>query len=349
MNRLTLTLSASLVTALVATPIFAQQNNRPSRECVREIVQLCGRDRSKIRSCLQEKANQLSESCAAEVRERAQQRRQGDQRGRQQGGGAQFQPSAKVDRTVIYGDHRRQQIDVFEPDDAVDELPMIVFIHGGGWSFGNHKTTVQNKPNHFNDKGYYFASTGYRVLPDAPVEDQAKDIGTALQALRGQASAIGFNPDQIVLMGHSAGAHLAALVSTDPQYAGDAFDAIKGVVLLDSGAYEIASSMASAEPRSLNLYRNVFGEDPVRQTALSPVTHAGGLDAPNWLALYVVEREKTKLQAETLVEALSADGARAQAVAISGTDHGRLNRELGTDAGAQQTVAVDGFLAEIFG
>ncbi|MDJ0641229.1 MAG: alpha/beta hydrolase [Erythrobacter sp.] len=349
MNRLTAAMAAGLATTLVATPILAQQNNRPSRECVREIVQLCGRDRAKIRACLQEKANQLSESCAAEVRERAQQRGQGGQRGgRQSGEAAQFQSSAKVDRTIIYGQHQRQQIDVYEPDDAVDELPMVLFVHGGGWSFGNHKTTVQNKPNHFNDSGYYFASTGYRVLPDAPVEEQAKDVGAAVQALRGQAGAIGFDRDRIVLMGHSAGAHLAALVSTDPQYAGDAFAAIKGVVLLDGAGYEIASSMAAAEPRAKNLYRDVFGEDPERHSALSPVTHAGGRDAPHWLALYVEDRERAKVQSEKLVAALSNGGASAQAVAISGTDHRRLNRELGTKAGTAQNEVVGEFLVRIF-
>ncbi|WP_298464776.1 alpha/beta hydrolase [uncultured Erythrobacter sp.] len=344
MNQFAKTLAACLATALIATPILAQRGgDRPTRECVREIVELCGRDRSQIRACLQEKASQLSESCAAEVRKRAQERR-----GNREGGQVQFQPSAKVSRTVIYGQHQRQQIDVYEPADAVDELPLILFIHGGGWSFGNHKIAVQSKPKHFNDAGYYFASTGYRVLPGAPVEDQAKDIGAAIQALRGQASAIGFDPNRIVLMGHSAGAHLAALVSTDPQYAGEAFAAIKGVVLLDSGAYEIASSIASAEPRSRNLYLDVFGEDPARQSALSPVTHVGGADAPNWLALYVEERAKTQAQAEMLAGALDGAGATAEAVAISNTDHGRLNRELGTEAGAVQTQAVDTFLTRIF-
>ena len=284
MNRLTTALVAGLATALIAAPIFAQQNNRPSRECVREIVQLCGRDRSKIRACLQEKYSQLSEGCAAEVQQRAQQRGQSGQRDRQSGAASQFQSSAKVDRTIVYGEHRRQQIDVYEPDDAVDELPLVLFVHGGGWSFGNHKL-VQAKPKHFNSSDYYFASTGYRVLPDAPVEDQARDVGAAIQALRGQASAIGFDPDRIVLMGHSAGAHLAALVSTDPQYAGDAFGAIQGVVLLDGAGYDVVANMADPTPQAARLYEDAFGNDQARQQALSPVTHVGGPDAPNWLAL----------------------------------------------------------------
>jgi len=349
MNRFAKTLAAGLATALIAPPILAQRSgDRPSHECIREIVELCGRDRSQIRSCLQENASQLSESCAAEVRERAEARNSEGRRDNRERAQAQFRSSAKADRTIIYGQHQRQQIDVYEPDDAVDELPMVVFIHGGGWSAGSHKT-VQAKPNHFNETGYYFASAGYRVLPDAPVEQQAADIGAAIQALRGQASAIGFDPDRIVLMGHSAGAHLAALAATDPQYAGDAFAAIQGVILLDSAAYDIPANMAKAGKQTLNLYRDVFGEDQTRQTALSPTTYIGGPDAPNWLALYVEDRARAKAQAELIVSGLVAEGASAQAVAIAETDHGRLNREFGTDAGTQQTLAVNQFLSAMFG
>ncbi|MEM9500747.1 MAG: alpha/beta hydrolase [Pseudomonadota bacterium] len=348
MNHYAKALAVGLATTLIATPTFAQRGDRPSRECVREIVELCGRDRSQIRSCLQEKTGELSEKCSAELQQRMQQRSGQGQRGNREEGQAQFQRTAQPDRTIIYGSHQRQQIDVYEPDDAVDDLPLILHIHGGGWSFGNHKL-VQSKPRHFNQANYYFASTGYRVVPDAPVEDQAKDIGAAIQALRGQASAIGFDRDQIVVMGHSAGAHLAALVATDPQYAGDAFGAIKGVILLDGAGYEIASSIEAADFRARNLYRDVFGDDAARHDRLSPVAHVGGPDAPNWLALYVAERDRAKTQAELLVSGLQAAGASAEAVSIPNTDHGRLNRELGTEVGAEQTLAVDAFLAGIFG
>ena len=344
MKQSTIALTAVIGAALIATPILAQQRDRPSRECVREIVQLCGRDRSQIRACLQEKASELSDKCSTELQQRVEQRR--GQRGAE--GRAAPQASMRATRTVIYGNHQRQQIDVFEPAGAVDELPLVLHIHGGGWSFGNHKL-VQSKPAHFTGSGYYFASTGYRLLPDAPVEEQAKDIGAAIQALRGQAASIGFDPDRIVLMGHSAGAHLAALVSTNPQYAGDAFGAIRGVILLDGAGYEIASSMANAEPRAAGIYKDAFGDDPERHAALSPVTHVGGADAPNWLALYVVERARSKEQSELLIGGLTAAGANAEAVAIANTDHGRMSREIGTEAGAAQTQAIDAFLKQVFG
>lgn len=255
---------------------------------------------------------------------------------------------ARVSQTVVFGAHQRQQVDIYEPDEMAGPRPIIVFIHGGAWSIGNRRA-VQAKPRHFNRSGYVFAATGYRLLPDHPVEQQAADIGAALRALRGQADAIGFDPDRIVLMGHSAGAHLAALVATDPTYAGDAFGAIRGVVLLDGAGYDVPAHIAAAGPRGWQLYTNVFGSDPDRQAALSPVTHVGGPDAPHWLALYVGRREIARSQSHTLVDRLIATGAQGTAMPIPDTNHGRINRELGTQAGAVQTQAVDAFLAELFG
>jgi acetyl esterase/lipase len=150
-------------------------------------------------------------------------------------------------------------------------------------------------------------------------------------------------------MGHSAGAHLAALVASDPQYAGEAFGAIRGVVLLDGAGYDVMTAAATPTMELPTLYKDVFGTDPARQKALSPITHVGGKDAPHWLALYVAERPGSKMQSEALMGALAKAGKDASAVAITGTDHGRMNRELGTEAGKAQTEAVDAFLKRVLG
>lgn len=349
------TLIAASVAAL-AMPLTAQQRGeRLPRQCMEEIRNLCaddaGGNRGKIRECVREKFNELSDECAAAVRDRAGQRGSAGNAQRERREPAASNPYAaapKIDRTVIYGDHLRQQVDVFTPENGIDEGPLVVFIHGGAWTMGSHKA-IGSKPQHFNDNGYYFASAGYRLLPDSPVEQQASDIGEALRSLRGQAQSIGFNADQIVLMGHSAGAHLAALVATDPSYAGEAFGAIKGVVLLDGAGYDVTARIAQAGPRDWQIYNTAFGPLPERRVALSPVTHIGAADAPNWLALYVEEREEAREQSQMLVSALSEAGVSATALPIAGTDHGRMNRELGTAEGAAQTEAVDAFLERVFG
>ena len=250
--------------------------------------------------------------------------------------------------SVIYGSHPRQQVDIYAPEDAVDDLPVVLFVHGGGWSMGDKKR-VQMKPAHLNASNYIFASTGYRLVPAVTVEEQAKDVGEAVKALVRQANSIGVDPSRIVLMGHSAGAHLAALVATDPQYAGNAFDAIQGVVLLDGAGYDVAKRMGASRARGRRLYSAAFGDNPQRQAALSPMTHVGGADAPNWLALYIERRRISREQSESLVNALTAQGRVASALPISGTDHGRLNKEIGTASGKAQTEAIDAFLAKVFG
>jgi arylformamidase len=344
----------------LAAPILAQQRAGAQlpAECREEIVALCGSDRAQLRTCLRDKRDAVSESCKAEVRQRMMARRGAETRMRGQraaragaGAGMAQYASVRVSSTVIYGDHARQQVDVYTPADAVGDAPLVLFIHGGGWSIGNH-TMVQAKPQHFKDQGYVFASAGYRLMPEAPVETQAADIGAALRALRAQAETGGFDSNRIVLMGHSAGAHLAALVATDPKYAGDAFGAIRGVVLLDGAGYDIPAAMANPTMDLPNLYKDVFGTDPARHKALSPITHVGGKDAPNWLALFVGQRPNSRSQSEALIAALRKAGMRAeaaQAIAITGTDHGGMNRDLGTDKGAGQTEAVDAFLKRVFG
>lgn len=334
------------VAATLGGTAMAQDGDRLSRSCIQEIRQLCGSDRSQIRSCLRERFSDLSQACGKELRERIRQRRQSD------GRMTQPEPPAQASETLAYGDHPRQRIDIYLPDNPdgvkTDPAPVVLFIHGGGWRMGDHRTTVQSKPEHFNRNDYVFASTGYRLLPETPVEDQARDIGAAVRAVAMQGESNGIDPSRIVLMGHSAGAHLAALVASDPQYAGAAFDTVRGVILLDGAGYDVTTHMTAVGNRARAIYTDAFGTDPQRQAALSPLTHVGGRDAPHWLALYVAGREASKGQSEMLATALDKAGVNAQAMPISDTDHRGMNRAMGTARGAAQTQAVDAFLAQVF-
>ena len=213
--------------------------------------------------------------------------------------------------------------------------PIAVYVHGGGWHMGAPER-VSDKPAFFNGEGWAFASVGYRYLPEAPVETQAADVGAALRQLRSEAAARGYDPDRILLMGHSAGAHLAALVATDPQYAGDAFAAIRGVIPIDGAGYDVPLQMRQAGRFMLErTYRPAFGDDVARQRVLSPITHVGGRDAPDWLLLFVTARDDARTQSENLAAALTRNGARAQSLAVEQGNgelraHMAINVEFGT-------------------
>lgn len=248
---------------------------------------------------------------------------------------------------ISYGTHPRQRLDL-AADDEADRQPILFFIHGGGWAFGDKRQAEGEKPEFVNNLGWAYAASNYRLVPEVRVEDQATDLARALATLRDEAGKRGLDPDRIVLMGHSAGAHLAALLATDPQYllaAGVPFEAVRGVVLLDGAGYEVSERITS-QGLHQRLYRKAFGEDPKRHRALSPVHQVGGLDAPNWLIFHVARRKESRDQSQALGRSLSARGAQVKVVPLQGETHRSVNRELGLP-GEQSTREVSAFLRSL--
>ncbi len=99
---------------------------------------------------------------------------------------------------------RATSLDVYAPANGAD-LPVMVWIHGGAWQFGD-KSSVQAKPQAFNDKGFVLVSVNYRLLPDAGYQEQAADIAKALRWVHDHITDYGGAPDRVFIMGHSAGA-----------------------------------------------------------------------------------------------------------------------------------------------
>jgi arylformamidase len=329
-----------IVTAGLAAPLLTPQaggrERLVDRECRREVVQLCGIGRSKIRSCLQERADELSEGCKMQFVQAIAKRR----------GAAAEAPASNVEaRAIPYGSDPRQAVDVYLPSQArpAGGHPLIVYVHGGGWRNGN-RSLVQTKPDFFTGKGWAFASAGYRLLPDAPVEQQARDVAAALRKLLADAPALGLDPDRIVIMGHSAGAHLAALVATDPAYLDADMARIKGVILLDGAAYDVARQMQDQPLIARQLYIPAFGTDPARQARLSPVRHSAAPNAAHWLILHVASRKDAAAQSNALGAALEAAGSRAKVLSIEGENHMTINRNLGAADNAH-TRAVLAFIS----
>src|SRR5436190_22641432 len=134
----------------------------------------------------------------------------------------------------------RQMLDLYAPANGSDH-PVVVWIHGGGWRQGD-KRGVQQKPQAFVDKGFVFVSTNYRFVPQVTVKEMTGDVARAIRWAHDHAKEYGGNPNSIFVMGHSAGAHLAALVCTDDRYLnteGLSLSIIKGCVPVDTAAYDI--------------------------------------------------------------------------------------------------------------
>src|SRR6266571_4871286 len=188
-----------------------------------------------------------------------------------------------VKRDIPYADpaHERQVLDVYSPPNA-SNLPVVFWIHGGGWQTGD-KTSVQIKPRVFMDKRFVFVSTNYRLLPSVDMATIVRDIAKSIHWVHDHIAEYGGDPKRLLVMGHSAGAQLAALICTDERYLkaeGLPLAIIKGCVPVDGDTYDVPLQVATAEARYKSLkqppskmgYADKFGT-PQQQRELSAVRH----------------------------------------------------------------------------
>lgn len=243
----------------------------------------------------------------------------------------------RVVRDVAYGPARQQRLDVHAPPNA-SHAPVLVMVHGGGWRAGDKDSAgvVAEKVAYWVPKGYVFVSVDYRLLPEAGPAEQAADVAAALAFVRQNAARWGGDPARIVAIGHSAGAHLVALVTArDPK-------SVAGVIVLDSAALDLVDIMNA---RHLPLYDDAFGDDPDQWRALSP-SHALQKNGPPLLVVCSARRTISCRQAKQFVGKAYALGWKAS-VREEDLTHAEINRELGQPG--PYTAAVASFITRAVG
>jgi arylformamidase len=253
-------------------------------------------------------------------------------------------------QTLSYGTEPLQKFEYWPGASA--SSPLIVFVHGGGWTRGDMTMMDgSTKLSHWHALGYAVASIDYRLVPQAKVEDEAADVSKAVAFLRASASRLGFDASRIALVGHSAGAQLVALIGTDPRWlngAGLNLTDVRGIVSLDGAAYDVQRQLSIGAPLMQRTYAEAFGSDPERQKRLSPTLQAGIPNAPAFLILHV-QRPDGVAQSETLAAALKRAGTPVEIAGFPGTGlkgHMEINRRLG-ERDYPATPVLDRWLARI--
>lgn len=257
----------------------------------------------------------------------------------------------RVERNVFYTEAKteRQSLDVYAPAaaDPMKKYPIVVWVHGGGWTRGD-KSSVQKKPAYFVEQGFVFVSTNYRFLPNVTLQEMTGDIALAIKWAHDNAPKYGGDPQSIFVMGHSAGAHLAALVCTDDRHvkkAGLTLAVIKGCVPVDVSAYDIPKRVKDGGAVPTDALKKIFGETELAQREVSPAAHVtAGKSIPSFLILHVADRADTRTQSQWFADRLRAAEVKATVVAAEGKNHGSINSDLGTP-GDKPTAALADFLA----
>lgn len=237
--------------------------------------------------------------------------------------------------------HVRQVLDVYSQLGS-EKLPVVFWIHGGGWQVGDKKD-VELKPKWFTERGFVFVSTNYRLLPDVSMRELISDVASGLGWTHKNIEKFGGDPNRIFVMGHSAGAQLAAILCTDHRYlekVGVPSTALRGCVPVDGDTYDIPAMVMTAEMRQTlhglplpeNGHRVKFGNDPKLHLDFSAVTHvARNKGIPPFLILYVAGHPDVTAQARRLEISLANADVAVSSFGASDTNHSKLNDDLGLD------------------
>ncbi|MFQ5503633.1 MAG: alpha/beta fold hydrolase [Planctomycetota bacterium] len=240
-------------------------------------------------------------------------------------------------------------LDVYAPGRG-SKHPVLVMIHGGGWRRGDKWGAARLKSRYFTERGFVFVSINYRLSPAVKHPAHVQDVARALAFVHDEIREYGGNPERIFVMGHSAGAHLAALVATDERRlaaCGKDLSILKGAILLDCAAYDLPRLFQDFLSGPLAFHEAAFGTDEAGWKDASPVRFvAAGKHIPPFLIFHTGKRPAAKAVSEDLAARLHKAGVVATTVHALPYTHASINRRIGQPTDPATGILQD-FLDEI--
>jgi acetyl esterase/lipase len=229
-----------------------------------------------------------------------------------------------------------QSLDLYPHPDGARRL--VAFVHGGGWRIGDKGNGAAGveKARFFHANGYAYASLNYRLSPAVQHPAHVIDVAAALAWLHKEGRAHGVDAARMAVMGHSAGAHLAALVAVDSTRLGAhglPLSIVSCAILLDGAGYDVTRQMQGLDRGAggftREMYANAFGADPAMWRNASPIEHV----APNkGIAPFLIvhtPRVAAAVQARNFAARLRDAGARVTTLNAPGYSHADVNRRIG--------------------
>lgn len=232
------------------------------------------------------------------------------------------------------------QLDVHHPSplDPLAKRPVVVYVHGGGWGRGD-KRLGNSLAGAYVDRGAVFVSVNYRLAPETRYPGFLEDLAAAVRWVKDNVARYGGDPDRLYLVGHSAGAHLVALLATDPQFLkrqGLPVDAFRLVVPVDTASFNfLVDPYGMFVNRQKKIREDAFGTDRAIYAAASP-TLVAAKARPGSLSPFLIfvgsKREDAVEQSNAFALALRQSGNQGSVVPLD-LGHARINQAIG-DAGS---------------
>lgn len=253
-------------------------------------------------------------------------------------------------KDVAYGSENLEKLDVYFPgkNSSSTLAPIIMMVHGGGWCVGDKGGAMMtaNKVTRWVPKGFLFISINYPMINDGSnALAQANHVAKAVAFIQDSAQKWGADPTKLILMGHSAGAHLVSLVNADARIRQiNGVRPILGTVSLDAGAIDVVKQMPNVYPFLKTRYQEAFGNTEADWITASPFHQIDRTAAP-WLGVCSTTRKDDPCgQAHAYADKSTRLGIKAS-VLPEHKNHGAINKELGMPG--NYTRGVEIFMASL--
>ncbi|BCQ28311.1 alpha/beta fold hydrolase (plasmid) [Caballeronia sp. NK8] len=235
---------------------------------------------------------------------------------------------------VAYGEAPRQRLDVYAPESRTGaDRPVVVYFYGGGWQSG-HRSDARGVAQALAAHGILTITPDYRIYPDAVFPGFLDDPAAAVRWARDHAREFGGDPKRIFVMGHSSGAHIAAMLATDPRYLaaqGMAKSSLAGMIGL-AGPY---AAIPTSDP-----HMDVIFPAALRQQAL-PIQFLSGNEPPMLLAAGTADTDVDPRNSDRFAAALRAHHDVVELKRYAGFGHDTIVKSLAATQGTPSPVLAD--------
>lgn len=155
--------------------------------------------------------------------------------------------------------------------DKNQNSPVLIYVHGGNWNSGK-KELYNFFGNNFARKGVTTVIVGYTLSPNANYEEMANQTAQAIKWTKNNISKFNGDPDQLFLIGHSAGGHLIALATINPEYEIEP-GTVSGIILNDAAGLDMHHYLQNNPPTTRDNYLTTWSNDPENWKNASPINY----------------------------------------------------------------------------
>jgi len=226
-------------------------------------------------------------------------------------------PGIKVEKDINFGEDERLKLDVYySEENSKNKKPVVIFVHGGSWK-SNNKDQFRFIGKNLARRGYIAVLPNYRLVPEHRYPAQIKDVAKAFKWTENNIDIYGGNKDNIILSGHSAGGHLAALIGYSDYWQKEydiSKEKINSLVLL-AGVYKFPDDYEKGADVVKDFVPREYWEEA------QPVSHLDPSDPPTFIIQGLEDKTVSPEQADYLAKSLEQKGIKHKSILKDDLNH----------------------------